>query len=218
MLSAAEENYLKAIFKIAEKEGKDASTNAIAGALQTTAASVTDMLKRLSDKSLIVYERYRGVRLTGEGKQIATGLIRKHRLWEVFLVDKLGFAWDEVHDIAEQLEHIRSETLAKRLDMYLGYPRYDPHGDPIPDANGHWTHRPQVLLSTLTPGQQASITGVNEHSPAFLQHLNQLGLGLGTVIEVLERFEYDRTLKVRIADKIQVLSEKVCQNLWVHGT
>ena len=217
MHSPAEENYLKAIFKIAEKEGKVAGTNAIAAVLQTTAASVTDMLKRLSDKTLIVYERYRGVQLTEEGNRVATGLIRKHRLWEVFLVDKLGFAWDEVHDIAEQLEHIQSEALVKRLDLFLGHPRFDPHGDPIPDAEGRWTHRPQALLATLTPGQQATITGVNEHSPAFLQYLNQLGLGLGTHLEVLERFDYDRSVRVQAGDKAMVLSEKVCQNLWMHA-
>ena len=218
MHSPAEENYLKAIFKIAEKEGKVAGTNAIAAALQTTAASVTDMLKRLSDKGLIVYERYRGVQLTEDGNRLATILIRKHRLWEVFLVDKLGFAWDEVHDMAEQLEHIQGEALAKRLDVFLGHPRFDPHGDPIPDAEGHWTHRPQVLLSALEPGKKAAITGVNEHSPAFLQYLNQLGLGLGTAIEVLERFDYDRSVKIRAGDKTLVLSDKVCQNLWVHGS
>ena len=138
--STAEENYLKAIFKITEKEGKTATTNAIAAALNTTAASVTDMLKRLAEKDLINYEKYRGVQLSSGGEQIATILIRKHRLWEVFLVNKLGFAWDEVHELAEQLEHIQGEALVERLDEYLGRPQFDPHGDPIPDAEGRWTY------------------------------------------------------------------------------
>lgn len=214
-MTPAEENYLKTIFKIAEREGKAASTNAIAADLQTTAASVTDMLKRLSDKALIVYERYRGVQLTEEGNQLATALIRKHRLWEVFLVDKLGFAWDQVHDIAEQLEHVRGEGLVDRLDLFLGRPRFDPHGDPIPDAEGRWAYRDQQLLSSCAPAQHVIITGVNEHSPTFLQYLNQLGLELGSALVLLERFDYDRSLRVHTNGRELVLSEKVTQNLWV---
>ena len=130
-ISHTEENYLKAIFKISERDGKPASTNAISSEMNTSAASVTDMIKRLSDKTLIHYERYRGVTLTKRGEQIATHLIRKHRLWEVFLVDKLHFSWDEVHEIAEQLEHIKSQRLVERLDEYLAFPKFDPHGDPL---------------------------------------------------------------------------------------
>lgn len=218
-ISTAEENYLKAIFTISEKEGKAAATNAIATALNTTAASVTDMLKRLAEKDLIAYEKYRGVLLTPAGERLATFLIRKHRLWEVFLVDKLGFSWDEVHDLAEQLEHIQGDVLVERLDEFLGHPRFDPHGDPIPDAEGRWTYRSQVLLGALDAGKRGVITGVEDHSPAFLQYLDRMGLVLGAGITVLERFAYDQSLRVRADDGTErVLSEKVSQNLYVKPT
>ncbi len=214
--SQAEENYLKAIFSISEKEGKAASTNAIAALMQTTAASVTDMLRRLSEKNLIAYEKYRGVTLSESGHRVATALIRKHRLWEVFLVEKLGFSWDEVHDFAEQLEHVQGEALVDRLDDFLGNPKFDPHGDPIPDAQGRWTHRPQALLTTLQTGDRGVVTGVEDHSTTFLQYLDQQGLTLGAALEVLERFPYDQSLRVRTHDGRElVLSEKVCLNLYV---
>ncbi len=216
MFSTAEENYLKTVFAISEKESKSATTNAIAAALQTTAASVTDMLKRLAEKKLIAYEKYRGVRLTPEGRRVATELVRKHRLWEVFLLEKLGFAWAEVHELAEQLEHVQGEALVDRLDAFLGFPKYDPHGDPIPDAEGRWSHRPQVLLVTLQPGQRGTVTGVQDHSSAFLQYLDQLGLGLGVELEMLERIPYDQSVRVRATGRNELmLSEKVCQNLFV---
>lgn len=216
MISTAEENYLKTIFAISEKEGKSATTNAIAAAVQTTAASVTDMLKRLSEKNLIAYEKYRGVQLTEAGNRLATALIRKHRLWEVFLMDKLGFAWDEVHELAEQLEHVQGQALVDRLDAFLGHPKFDPHGDPIPDAEGRWTFRPQALLATLKAGDRGIITGVQDHSPAFLQYLDQLGLTLGAELELLERFPYDQSARVRARGHNElVLSDKVCQNLYV---
>lgn len=216
MISQAEENYLKAIFKISEKEAKAASTNAIAAELQTTAASVTDMLKRLAEKNLIAYEKYRGVELSGEGNRLATALIRKHRLWEVFLVEKLGFAWDEVHDLAEQLEHVQGDDLVNRLDNFLGHPKFDPHGDPIPDAEGRWAYRPQVLLSSLKPGDRGVITGVDDHSSAFLQYLDQLGLTLGAGLELMERIPYDQSLRIRTQDgREMTLSEKVGQNLFI---
>lgn len=218
-ISTAEENYLKAIFTISEKEGKAAATSVIATALNTTAASVTDMLKRLAEKDLIDYEKYRGVLLTPAGERLATFLIRKHRLWEVFLVDKLGFSWDEVHDLAEQLEHIQGDVLVERLDEFLGHPRFDPHGDPIPDAEGRWTYRSQVLLGALDAGKRGVITGVEDHSPAFLQYLDRMGLVLGAGITVLERFAYDQSLRVRTDDGTErVLSEKVSQNLYVKPT
>ena len=215
MTTQAEENYLKAIFKIAEKESSPALTNAIAAAMQTSAASVTDMLKRLSDKQLLTYEKYRGVMLTPEGHALATALIRKHRLWEVFLVDKLGFAWDEVHDFAEQLEHVQGDALVQRLDAFLNHPRFDPHGDPIPDAEGRWNYRPQVPLTELQPGQRGIVTGVGEHSTPFLQYLDQLGLALGPALEVLERIAYDQSVRILIGEREVVLSDKVCQNLFL---
>jgi len=215
LTTSAEENYLKAIFKIAEKEPGPVLTNALAAEMGTSAASATDMLKRLSDKQLVAYEKYRGVTLSETGNRIATDLIRKHRLWEVFLVDKLGFAWDEVHFFAEQLEHIQGEHLSERLDDFLGHPRFDPHGDPIPDAQGKWIRRTQTRLLTLTPGQRGIVTGVDDHSPSFLQYLAELGLSLGAELEVLERTAYDQSAKVRIGEREAVLSEKVGQNLFV---
>ena len=153
MISQAEENYLKAIYKINEREGKSANTNAISAAMNTTAASVTDMLKRLAEKEFINYEKYKGVTLTTEGARTATALVRKHRIWEVFLCDKLGYSWDECHDLAEQLEHIHSADLIDRMDTFLGKPKFDPHGDPIPDSEGNYTTRQQVLLGEMKVGE-----------------------------------------------------------------
>jgi len=217
MLSVTEENYLKSIYKIAETDGIPVSTNSVAARMQTTAASVTDMIKRLSEKDLLDYEKYRGVQLTKEGNRLATQLIRKHRLWEVFLTEQLGFRWDEVHDIAEELEHIQSTQLIDRLDRFLGHPRFDPHGDPIPDANGEWEHRQQIPLSALQPGQTGIVTGVNDHSPAFLQYLQQLGLTLGARVALQEIISYDQSLRVVIGSRpAQNLSEKVARNLNIH--
>jgi len=215
-LSIAEENYLKAIYKLTENTDRPAATTAIAEQMQTAAASVTDMLKRLADKGLIHYERYKGVSLTDEGMRLATHLVRKHRLWEVFLVDKLGFGWDKVHDIAEQLEHIRSPELVERLDEFLGRPRFDPHGDPIPDAEGQFAERQQTLLCKLAEGQQGVIVGVAAHAPSFLQFLDKLALVLGTRLQVVERFDFDDSMKVRLPDEREVLlSSKVTHNLFV---
>lgn len=215
MTTTAEENYLKAIYKIEEREGKAASTNAVAAAMQTTAASVTDMLKRLAEKGLIAYEKYRGVQLTEPGSQVAVALIRRHRLWEVFLVNKLGFAWDEVHDMAEQLEHVQGDILVTRLDAFLDYPQYDPHGDPIPNAEGRWTFRSQILLADLLPGAQGAISGVEDHSTPFLQYLDQLGLQIGTELMLLERMEYDQSVRLRVNGRELILSEKVSRHLYV---
>lgn len=215
-ISHTEENYLKAIFKISEKAEKPASTNAISTEIQTSAASVTDMLKRLSEKELIHYEKYKGVTLTDEGNRLATALIRKHRLWEVFLVDKLHFSWDEVHEMAEQLEHIKSDELVERLDDFLGKPKFDPHGDPIPDADGNFAVRKQVLLADMKSGDSGVIVGVHDHTTAFLQYLDRLDLVLGVGIKVIERFEYDESVKILLkGEKEQILSKKVCQNLFI---
>lgn len=215
-ISQTEENYLKAICKITHESDNPATTNAVAAVMNTTPASVTDMLKRLAEKSLLHYEKYKGVSLTKEGKQLAWSLIRRHRLWEVFLVDKLNFAWDEVHDIAEQLEHIQSPALVEKLDSYLGFPRYDPHGDPIPDINGHFLKREQWLLSALKPGEKGKVVGVNEHSASFLKYLDQLGLVLGTELEVIERFEYDQSAKIELNQRVTlIVSHKLCDHLFV---
>ena len=159
MISQTEENYLKTIFKITEREGKSASTNTVAAAMSTTAASVTDMFNRLKAKNLVNYEKAKGVTLTTEGGRLATSLIRKHRIWEVFLCEKLGYSWDECHDLAEDLEHIQDEELINRLERFLGHPKFDPHGDPIPDSAGNFAKRTQVILSDMKPGEKGVIVG-----------------------------------------------------------
>ena len=186
-LSYVEENYLKAILKLSGTPDGVVSTNAIAAQLSTSAASVTDMLKKLSDKDLIAYQRYKGASLTSEGQRIATHLVRKHRLWEVFLVQALGMTWDEVHDIAEQMEHIQSDRLIESLDKFLGFPKFDPHGDPIPNAEGKYTVRAQVPLSKLTEGQQGIVIGVREDETAFLKHLNERALLLVKASQCLQK-------------------------------
>ncbi len=216
MISQAEENYLKAIFKINERESKAANTNAVAAELKTTAASVTDMLRKLAEKELIFYEKYRGVTLTTEGVRQATFLIRKHRLWEVFLCEKLGYTWDECHDLAEQLEHIQSDDLIDRLDDFLGKPKFDPHGDPIPDCDGNITERQQRLLSALSVGEKGVVVGVDEHSPAFLQHLNRLGIFLGVKTEVMEIFDFDGSVRLRLNGAVEVVvSDRVSNGIFL---
>ena len=199
-----------------KKQQRAASTNAISREMQTSAASVTDMLKRLSEKALIHYEKYKGVTLTKEGHSIATTLIRKHRLWEVFLLEKLNFSWDEVHEIAEQLEHIKSDELVERLDQFLAFPKFDPHGDPIPDAKGNFQTNNRITLIELPVGAKGVVVGVQEHSSAFLQYLDRLKLSLGATLQVLEKFDYDDSMKVRMSDKSeQILTSKICKNLFV---
>jgi DtxR family Mn-dependent transcriptional regulator len=216
MISPTEENYLKAIYKIAEKEKKSASTSSISKNMKTTAASVTDMLKKLSEKGWINYEKYKGVTLTSEGAKISTNLIRRHRLWEVFLVNKLRFSWHQVHDLAEELEHIHSEELVSRLDAYLDYPKFDPHGDPIPNADGKFTLRTQMPLSDIGVGREMMLLGVKESGTEFLKHLNKLKIKLGTKLKVIKKTDFDGTMVVKIDEKEEViLTEKVSQYLLV---
>ena len=216
MLSQTEENYLKEVYKLMEAEQSSVSTNAIAQRMNTAAASVTDMVKRLSEKKLLNYERYKGVKLSDEGNQMAKQLIRKHRLWEVFLLKSLHFAWDEVHDIAEQLEHIKSEELINRLDAFLEFPRFDPHGDPIPDQNGNYEIRKQLLINELKTNQLATVVGVNEHATSFLQYLDKIGIQIGTVIKVIETYDFDQSRLIEFENKKQVmLSGKVSESIFV---
>lgn len=219
MPSYTEENYLKAIYKLAEATpGTEVSTNSVAEALQTRAASVTDMLRRLGEKGLLHYTRYRGVTLTAEGRRLALLTIRKHRLWEVFLVQQLGFSWDEVHDVAEQMEHIDSDLLIQRLDEFLGNPQLDPHGDPIPTAEGV-LHRPQHrLVADLRPGDQGIVVAVKNTSVPFLQYLDKVGLNLGTHVEVLDKILFDNSFEIRINEtREHLISAEVSRNLFVTG-
>lgn len=217
MISPTEENYLKAIFALSEKTDETVSTNAIAAAMNTSAASVTDMLKRLTEKGYTIYEKYKGVVLSEDGERIATQLLRKHRLWETFMVEKLQFTWDEVHPVAEQLEHIQSEELIDRLEHFLGYPQFDPHGDPIPNKDGKFTYRRQIPLSEIAIGKTGTIVGVRDHTPSFLRYVEQLRLTLGATIQVLEQFEYDLSLRLLVNGAFeQIVSHKVSQNLYVN--
>lgn len=215
-ISHTEENYLKAIFKLSGKDNETVATNAIAMSMNTAAASVTDMLKRLTDKGYVLYEKYKGAKLSDKGRECAIQLIRKHRLWETFMVEKLHFSWDQVHIVAEQLEHIESQQLIDSLDEFLGFPKFDPHGDPIPDKDGFFEQHKQVFLSEISPQKKAIIVGVKEHSSPFLQYLAQLKLVLGTTVEVLSAFEYDQSLLICIDSTTQhTITHKVAQNLYV---
>ncbi|TAF96982.1 MAG: metal-dependent transcriptional regulator [Cytophagia bacterium] len=216
MQTFTEENYLKTIHVLSVSPDEWVTTNALADSTMTRAASVSDMLKRLAEKGLIHYQKYQGVRLTQEGERLALKIIRKHRLWEVFLVEKLQFGWDEVHVIAEELEHIKSERLVEKLDAFLAFPQFDPHGDPIPDAEGNM---PPVLyqkLSEIALGQTVIMTGVSEHAPAFLQHLAKLGIALGCQLNVQEINAFDKSITLQINNSPPLfVSHEVAKNLWV---
>ncbi len=215
MHSFTEENYLKSIYHLLLSKDS-ATTNEIAAAIGTKAATVTDMLKKLAEKKLINYARYQGVSLTEQGRKSALVIVRKHRLWEYFLVEKLQFKWDEVHEMAEELEHITSVKLIDRLDEFMGCPRFDPHGDPIPDAQGninqHESLQPALLLSK---GQCAKIAGVTDHSTSFLQYLEKSRLTLGQTITVTEVSNYDLSVMVEPSNKEFNISHQVAKNILV---
>ncbi len=216
MSSLTVENYLKTIYHLLEQEPGGVSTNALAAALNIRPATVTDMLYKLSQARLVRYEKYHGVTLTEKGKKSALEIIRRHRLWEVFLSQKLGFSWDQVHEMAEQLEHIHSDELIDRLDKFLGYPKIDPHGDPIPDRKGKMLPRELISLSELAAGKPGLIAGVTAHTPSFLQYLEKNGLSLGTEVEVTERYAFDRSANVKIHRKrIVHLSYEVTRNILI---
>jgi len=214
-MTLAEENYLKAIFHIETETKKGASTSAIAQILETRAASVSDMLKKLADKQLISYEKYYGATLTKKGKQVAVMTIRRHRLWETFLVDKLHFGWDEVHDVAEDLEHIKSDQLINALDAHLGFPKYDPHGDPIPDAKGQWTPVENKLLSDCQPNDSGVILGVKDSSTEFLQVLDKRNIAIGSSFVVSSVEKFDGSMHITFSDNKMLLTKKLADNLFV---
>lgn len=214
-MTFSEENYLKTIYHLTTVLDGAVTTNAIAEKMETKASSVTDMLKKLSEKDLIHYKRYQGVSLTPSGLLAAKMIVRKHRLWEVFLVEKLDFAWDEVHDIAEQLEHIQSDQLINRLDDFLGNPTEDPHGDPIPDSHGRIVKIEKQLLSDLTVGQSGVCVGVKDTSSEFLQYLDKQGIALGSKLEVSGKESFDQSLQLIANGKALSVSQKIAANLFV---
>jgi DtxR family transcriptional regulator, Mn-dependent transcriptional regulator len=215
MITLAEENYLKAIFKLSGKEEAEVSTNAVAEELSTKASSVTDMIKKLTDKGLLNYQKYKGTSLTKEGQSTAVHIVRKHRLWEVFLVTKLGFQWDEVHDVAEQLEHIRSPKLVKHLDEFLGFPQYDPHGDPIPNEQGEFPKSSAAPLTDLAIGESGKVVAVLQDNPSFLQYLDKLKIKLKSTIEVIDQVAFDHSLEVKINNTPVHISAEVAKNILI---
>lgn len=213
--SLSEENYLKAIFNIG-KEGIDkVSAKAISDKLGNNPASIVDMLKKLSDKKLIVYDKKNGARLTKQGFEAASLVVRKHRLWEVFLHDKLGYTWDQVHEMAEQLEHIHYPDLADRLDKFLGFPEYDPHGDPIPRSNGQLPLVHKKTLAEAEIGKFYHVVAVKDSSVQFLRYSEHLGIGIGSKIKVIEKIEYDSSLVLSVNGKRETVSEKFADSILV---
>ena len=215
-LSLTEENYIKTIFQIRTTPQCNVSTNSLAHSLQTKPATVSDMIKRLSHKKLIFYEKYKGVTLSAAGSRQALKIIRKHRLWEVFLVTHLNFKWDQVHEIAEQLEHIKSSELINRLDDFLGNPTIDPHGDPIPDENGQFQLGPSKLLSEMASQENGIIIGVKNENSLLLRHLDKLKIQLGLHIEVIEVNDFDQSMQVKLANSSSLfLSEKIASQILI---
>lgn len=215
MPSFTVENYLKTIYHLSRNSEGGVSTNAIAESIGTKAATVTDMLKKLSTQKLVSYKKYKGTMLTESGRETAVNIIRKHRLWEVFLMEKLGFGWDEVHDIAEELEHVPSDKLVDRLEEYLDYPKFDPHGDPIPDREGNINRRAQVPLTQLEIGAKGEITGVRDTSSAFLRYLDAQNVQLGDSIEVTDIYAFDHSRIIKTGEKTITMSRLACENLFV---
>lgn len=214
MNNQLEENYLKAIYKLVERNKDGAYTNDIAYALDVKPATVTEALKKLSENELIHYEKYKAVTLTQKGKQIAIKTIRKHRLWEVFLVEKLGFKWDEIHPMAEELEHISFDEITERLAAFLGNPEVDPHGDPIPDSKGNFQNTKSIKLNTVPLQETVVMTGIENHTSSFLQHLDKLGLKLGVAIKVKAIVDFDKSILVSVNNKKDFyLSNEVASNI-----
>ncbi|ERM81093.1 iron-dependent repressor [Rhodonellum psychrophilum GCM71 = DSM 17998] len=215
-LTYAEENYLKAIYQLSEEGKKGVSTNDIAAEMKTKPASVSDMLRKLGEKEVIEYRKYYGVHITEEGKKFALRTIRKHHLWEVFLVDKLKFSWDEVNAVADELQHIKSKILIQRLDEYLGFPKFDPHGDPIPDEYGDVRARPRLPLNELSILDTGQIVAVKDNSSAFLKYLDKVGAYIGARIKVLEKVEFDGSIEIMVDNKKTLfMSKEVAANILI---
>jgi len=216
MLTTSEENYLKTIYNLSESGKKQVSTNSISKFLKTKPSSVTDMIKKLSAKKLLYHKKYKGTNISSNGKKLAIQIIRKHRLWEVFLFEKLKFKWDEVHKIAEELEHITNEKLIEKLDKYLKYPKIDPHGDPIPNKNGEINIKPKIKLSNLLINNNCIVSNVNDDDGNLLEYLNKIKIHIGSKIKVFDIIEYDKSIEIEIDSKNKVfISNRVAENILV---
>jgi DtxR family transcriptional regulator, Mn-dependent transcriptional regulator len=214
-MTVSEENYIKVIYHLSLVSPKGVNTNAIAGMLETKASSVTEMLKKLSDKNLLIYQKYQGVNLTEKGLLSAKMIVRKHRLWEVFLFEKLNFSWDEVHEIAEELEHIKSEKLINKLDEFLDFPAFDPHGDPIPDENGAVKKVEKLLLSEAKLNIDYQCVGVKDTSVAFLQYLDKQKISLGSKMKIISKEDFDASQTIQLGEKTLVISNKIAENIFI---
>lgn len=214
-ITLTEENYLKAIYHLSQHSNTVVSTNAIAEKIESKASSVTDMLKKLAEKKFITYIKYKGVTLTEKGRLTAVDIIRKHRLWEVFLVDKLNFSWDEVHDVAEQLEHIKSPKLIDELDAYLDFPTHDPHGDPIPDRDGQIKRTNKIMLSQAKANESYKCVGVLDSSSDFLKYLDKNSIGIGTRIEVMDKEDFDQSMTIKTNEQTITMSKLITSNIYV---
>ncbi|WP_396592110.1 metal-dependent transcriptional regulator [Allomuricauda sp. R78024] len=214
-MTRSEENYIKTIFHLGGNSSALISTNAIAEQMETKPSSVTDMAKKLADKGFVNYKKYQGVSLTDFGIKTALSIIRKHRLWEVFLVEKLDFSWDEVHEVAEQLEHIKSEKLIDSIDALLDFPKYDPHGDPIPSKDGKFMERDKQLLSEIRLQTEGVCVGVKDTSAAFLKFLDKNSIALGNTIKVLEKEDFDQSLHIKMEGKELHISHQIASNLYI---
>ena len=213
MFSQAEENYLKSIYILSEESHNNISTNMIANKMKTKPSSVTDMVKKLSAKDLVSYQKYQGVILSNKGREVALKVVRKHRLWEYFLVKKLNYGWDKVHDIAEQLEHIQSDTLIDNLEEFLRFPKFDPHGDPIPDREGRIMQTKTVNLLQLKVGQKGVLDNLKDSSDTFLKYLNKKNLALRDRIKVIDIEPFDNSVHIETKTHQLVISKKVASNL-----
>ena len=217
MLSIAEENYIKRLLSLTldnpEKEG--IGTNELAVSLLVKPSTVNDMLKKLRQKELIQYEKYGKIHLTTEGRKIGMDILRKHRLWESFLYQKLDFTWDEVHEVAEQLEHIQSEKLVEKLDKFLGFPDFDPHGDPIPNKNGEIRLLAKKMLSDAEVGSACKMVAVKDNSAVFLNYVMELGLGINNRIEIISRQDFDESIEISINGVATRVSKKFAQNIYI---
>lgn len=213
--TSTEENYIKAIYHLEHAHGK-VSTNILSVEMNTRPASVTDMLKKLETKKLVHYKKYKGFSLTEHGTRTALTVVRKHRLWEFFLVNKLGFEWDEVHSMAEELEHISSEKLTSRLDDFLGNPAFDPHGDPIPDHKGKIKTIRQECLADANVKKTVTVSSVKNQSAEMLELLRHFNIGIGTKLKILKKFEFDDSLEVKV-EKLPptIISKQVAQNVFI---
>lgn len=216
MTNISTEDYIKTIYKL-EGRGEKATTSALAAQLEVADASITDMIKKLSDKGLLHYERYQGVELTAKGRKMALTTLRRHRLWEMFLVEFLGYSWDKVHDEAERLEHVTSEELEHRLDKALGFPTVDPHGDPIPTKDGTVAGKDDSNLSQCEVGDVVKISRVSDDNSEILQHASLIGLALNSKLTIKEKKNFDGSMIVKVGTKQQFISKEVAQAIFVQG-